>query len=193
MHFIPELLVGSNGWAIQTDLRRTQQINSENRVSTISWCQKWYFSVPPPPSDLCRTQFLISFVLQSPYIPARYSIQTARLFTEGWCVSCWGKKRGSRAHPQSPAPSPVDVDGSWGLQPPRSTRRQPKVHLGRESVQGQFAAWQPEGDTEVGTIPRTNMLKIIILIHTRGLSCENALVSEVCFNRNISIMHCSLL
>lgn len=145
----------------------------------------------PPPSDLCRTQFLISFVLQPPYILAPYSVQMATLFTEGWSVSCWGKKRTE----QGPPPKPSSQPHGQLLRAPASSE-----HM--ETAKG----WSPNGVAarlvcsgltvrkgHWGSVPTTAMLKIIILIRTRQLSYENALVSKVCFNRNISIMHCSLL
>lgn len=150
------------------------------------------FCPPPPPSDVCRTQFLISFVLQSPYILARYSIQTATLLTEGWCVSCWGKKRPEQGPPPNPSsqphgqllgalPSLEHTEIAMGWSPKGVSAR--LVCSSRTNRRGHWGS----------SITTTAMLEIIILIHTRQLSYENAFVSKVCFNRNISIMHCSLL
>lgn len=119
VHFTPELLVGRNGWAIQTDPRRVQQINSENRWAWLVVVRNVFLS-PATPTDLHRTQFLISFVFQPQHILAPvtdykwpHCLQKAGVSVEG---------RWNRA---SPPPTPEAwFPARWrllGFQPPRES------------------------------------------------------------------------
>lgn len=144
---------------------------------------------PLPPSDLCRTHtFLVSFVFPSQYILALviYYKWPYCLIKAG--VSIIEGRVQARSHLQKPNAQPC-----WwllGFQLMGSKCRLPKMDLQIASLQGSGLAIRRG---HWGNIPTIAMLKIIIRTHKYQLSSENAPVSKVCFNRNISIMYCSLL
>lgn len=105
-----------------TDHRRMQQINSQNRVSMISKCQKWYSSVP---FDVCKTPLLVSLFLVPIYPGSSYSLQMATLFTEG-CVSV-AKGGRDRHNVQYQQPCPQALCSS--------------IVLGSEDCQGGISRW----------------------------------------------------
>lgn len=190
MHFTPELLVGRNGWTIQTDLWRTQQINSEHRVSMISRCQKWYFSVPRP---------LLIYAGHSFWFPLFCNPRILQLVIQYKRPHCLLKAGVSvvegRRDPAGPTPeaqSPARAQLSGAPASPEYTETAKGWSPNRVST-SVVCSGLPIRRGHWGSIPTTATLKIIILIHPRLLGWGNALVSKVRFNRNISIMHCSLL
>lgn len=64
-----------------------------------------------------------------------------------------------------------------------------QVDLQTKLLQGQLAITRGH----CRSLPVTAALKITVQMHKHQQSYENGLVSKVCFNRNISIMYCSLL
>ena len=142
-------ITGWQKWLSDTN-RSEEDVTAEFRkpVGMISRCQKWYFSVPRRPSDLCRTQFLISFVFQSQSILAPVThYKWPHCLQKAGVSVVKGRRNQSKPTSQSLIPSPMEALGVPALL--GSKWRRPKVDLQIEFLQGQLAvALQSEGDTE---------------------------------------------
>lgn len=115
--------------------------------------------------------------------------QWPHLFTEGWGIRCWRKMESSKSHlPLQKSGSQLG-GGSWGSSLLGSQWRPPEVIS--QSLETSLQATQAEGDR--GERPHNSHTENNYSDPTLSTKLWERSCKQRLANRNISIMHCSLL
>lgn len=157
----------------------------------ISRWQK-YISVPCHPHRFTQdavSDFLCFSI--SVYSSSSDWLQMATLFTEGWGIRCWRKMESSKStsHSRSLVPSSVEA---LGFQPPRGVSEDYHRRWSLNPISGRPACSGLASGRRQRERPHNSHTENNYSDPPTPTKLWECLVSKVCFNRNISIMHCSL-